>query len=220
MMKPENTRYDATAPDSPVRRREQIAWALYDFANSGYTTVVLTTIFSAYFVGVVASGPGGYPTGTATLLWTLSIGSANFCVLLAAPIVGAIADHRAAKKRFLLITTVGCVMATALLALVGPGDMVLGLVLVFASAIMFSSGENLISAFLPEIVPIQKMGRMVWIWLESGLFWRVADSRSLSGLYLLGSTTGAGRASVRASNLVNHSRRVRVCNHSHIRLAA
>ena len=160
MMKPENTRYDATAPDSPVRRREQIAWALYDFANSGYTTVVLTTIFSAYFVGVVASGPGGYPTGTATLLWTLSIGSANFCVLLAAPIVGAIADHRAAKKRFLLITTVGCVMATALLALVGPGDMVLGLVLVFASAIMFSSGENLISAFLPEIVPIQKMGRM------------------------------------------------------------
>ncbi|MCH8884569.1 MAG: hypothetical protein IIA41_13875, partial [SAR324 cluster bacterium] len=68
----------------PASRREQLAWALYDFANSGYTTVVLTTIFSAYFVGVVAGGPGGFPSGTATLLWTLAVGSANLCVLLTA----------------------------------------------------------------------------------------------------------------------------------------
>src|SRR5690625_2064548 len=39
-----------------VLRREVWAWAMYDFANSGYTTVVLTTVFSAYFVGVVAQG--------------------------------------------------------------------------------------------------------------------------------------------------------------------
>lgn len=177
MTKPETTRYDAAGPASPVRRREQVAWALYDFANSGYTTVVLTTLFSAYFVGVVAGGPGGYPTGTATLLWTLAVGSANLVVLLTAPIVGAIADHRAAKKRFLLITTAGCVMATALLALVGPGDVLLGLVLVIASAIMFASGENLISAFLPEIVSTRKMGRM------SGYGWGVGY---LGGLLTLG----------------------------------
>ena len=161
----------------PASRREQLAWALYDFANSGYTTVVLTTIFSAYFVGVVAGGPGGFPSGTATLLWTLAVGSANLCVLLTAPIVGAIADHRAAKKRFLLITTVGCATATALLALVGPGDVVLALVLVVISAIMFTSGENLISAFLPEIVPVRKMGRM------SGYGWGLGY---LGGLLTLG----------------------------------
>ena len=39
-----------------VRRREVFAWAMYDFANSGYTTVVLTAVFSAYFVGAVAGG--------------------------------------------------------------------------------------------------------------------------------------------------------------------
>ena len=161
----------------PASRREQLAWALYDFANSGYTTVVLTTIFSAYFVGVVAGGPGGFPSGTATLLWTLAVGSANLCVLVTAPIVGAIADHRAAKKRFLLITTVGCATATALLALVGPGDVVLALVLVVISAIMFASGENLISAFLPEIVPVRKMGRM------SGYGWGLGY---LGGLLTLG----------------------------------
>lgn len=37
-----------------VSRREVWAWAMYDFANSGYTTVILTTVFSTYFVAVVA----------------------------------------------------------------------------------------------------------------------------------------------------------------------
>jgi UMF1 family MFS transporter len=142
---------------APASRREKLAWAMYDFANSGYTTVVLTTIFSAYFVAVVA---GELASGTATFLWTLAIGCANVIVLLSAPIVGAIADYRASKKRFLLFTTVGCALATALLALAGAGDVVLGMVLLVISAIMFSSGENLISAFLPEIVPVHKMGRM------------------------------------------------------------
>jgi len=168
--------HSPTAPH-PASRREKLAWAMYDFANSGYTTVVLTTIFSAYFVAVVAGGSGGYTSGTATLLWTLAIGSANLCVLLTAPIVGAIADHRAAKKRFLLITTVGCATATALLALVGPGDVALGMILLVISAIMFASGENLISAFLPEIVPVRKMGRM------SGYGWSLGY---LGGLMTLG----------------------------------
>jgi MFS transporter, UMF1 family len=168
---------DVQNTDGTAGRRELLAWALYDFANSGYTTVVLTTIFSAYFVAVVAGGTGGYGSGTATLLWTLAVGSANLCVLVAAPIVGAIADHRAAKKRFLLIATIGCATATALLALVGPGDVVLGLVLVIISAIMFASGENLISAFLPEIVPVRMMGRM------SGYGWSLGY---LGGLITLG----------------------------------
>ncbi len=161
----------------PACRRELLAWALYDFANSGYTTVVLTTLFSAYFVGVVAGGPDGFSSGAATLLWTLAVGSANLCVLVGAPIVGAIADHRAAKKRFLLITTIGCATATALLALVGPGDVVLGMALLVASAIMFASGENLISGFLPEIVPVHRMGRM------SGYGWGLGY---LGGLLTLG----------------------------------
>jgi UMF1 family MFS transporter len=176
------TRHDVIDPDLPAATRpacprERLAWALYDFANSGYTTVVLTTLFSAYFVGVVAGGPEGFPSGTATLLWTLAIGSANLCVLVTAPIVGAIADHRAAKKRFLFFTTVGCATATALLALVGPGDVALGMILVIISAIMFASGENLISAFLPEIVPVRRMGRM------SGYGWSLGY---LGGLMTLG----------------------------------
>lgn len=141
-------------------RKELLAWALYDFANSGYTTVVHSTIFSAYFVGVVASAAQGVPPGLSTLLWSLAIGIANFIVMISGPLVGAIADHRACKKLFLLISSVCCVVSTALLALVGPGDIGLGMALITLSAIMFASGENLIAAFLPEIVPEENMGRM------------------------------------------------------------
>ena len=141
-------------------KRELISWALYDFANSGYTTVVQTTIFSAYFVGVVAGVSQGYSPGLSTLLWSLAIGLANFVVMISGPLLGAFADHRACKKVFLLISSVGCIAATALLAIVGPGDIWLGMILVTLSAIMFASGENLIAAFLPELVPEENMGRL------------------------------------------------------------
>ena len=134
-------------PDSATRRG-RFAWCMYDFANSGYTTVILTAIFNAYFVGVVAAGSG---TGHATLLWTLTIAAANALVLLSAPVVGAIADYSSAKKRFLVVTTLGCVLFTALLSLVGPGDVSLAIILVILATFMFASGENLIAAFLPEI---------------------------------------------------------------------
>jgi MFS transporter, UMF1 family len=140
--------------------KELLAWALYDFANSGYTTVVQTTIFSAYFVAVVAGAAQGVTPGLPTLLWSLAIGIANFIVMISGPLIGAIADHRACKKRFLLISSIGCIGSTALLALVGPGEVWLGMALVILSAIMFASGENLIAAFLPEIVPEEKMGKM------------------------------------------------------------
>jgi len=153
--------FDETSPLlGRAGRRELLAWALYDFANSGYTTVVQTTIFSAYFVGVVAGAAQGVTPGMSTLLWSLAIGIANFIVMISGPLIGAIADHRACKKIFLLISSVGCIIATALLALVRPGDIGLGMVLVTLSAIMFASGESLIAAFLPELVPEENMGRM------------------------------------------------------------
>ena len=54
-----------------VAPREVFAWAMYDFANSGYTTVVLTAVFNAYFVGAVAGN-----AAWATLAWTLALGAA------------------------------------------------------------------------------------------------------------------------------------------------
>jgi UMF1 family MFS transporter len=162
---------------SPATRREILAWAMFDFANSGYTTVVLTAIFNAYFVGVVA-GTGPDTDGRATLLWTLVISLTNLAVLLTAPLIGAIADHGACKKRFLLVTTAGCVLFTALLATVGPGDVALGMALVALSAFMFHTGEDLIAGFLPEIAAARDMGRI------SGYGWSLGYVGGLLVLFL------------------------------------
>lgn len=161
---------------TPAPRREILAWAMYDFANSGYTTVVLTAVFNAYFVGVVAAN-GVDRSGTATLLWTVAMAITNILVLASAPVLGAIADHGAHKKRFLAFTTVGCVLFTALLGFVGRGDVVLGMTLVILATLMFASGENFIAAFLPEIASQKEMGRI------SGYGWSLGY---LGGLLVLG----------------------------------
>jgi MFS-type transporter involved in bile tolerance (Atg22 family) len=82
----------------------------------------------------------------------------NFLVLVSAPVLGAIADHGAHKKRFLAFTTIGCILFTILLGFVGRGDVALGMALVILATLMFASGENFIAAFLPEIAARRKWG--------------------------------------------------------------
>jgi UMF1 family MFS transporter len=135
-------------------------WAAYDFANSGYTTVVLTAVFSAYFVGSVAGG-----ADWATFAWTLTLAASSLLVMLTMPALGAYADLRAAKKRLLVLSTVGCVLATAALANAGPGDIVWAVVFVILSNAFFSYGESLIAAFLPELARPNSLGRVSgWGW--------------------------------------------------------
>ena len=143
-----------------VRPRELWAWAMYDFANSGYTTVVITAIFNAYFVAEVA---GNAPW--ATLVWTLALAISYALIMLTAPVLGAYADVYAAKKRLLAVTTVGCVLATAALGWVGPGELWLGIVLIVISNFFFGSGENIVAAFLPELARGRGLGRVSgWGW--------------------------------------------------------
>jgi UMF1 family MFS transporter len=152
--------FDPTALNPGVARREVFGWAMYDFANSGYTTVVLTAVFNAYFVGVVA---GGADWGT--LAWTLTLGLSNALVMLATPLLGAWADGRAAKKAVLMATTLGCVAATAALAGVGGGDLWLAVAAIVISNFCYAVGEQMTSAFLPELARREALGRVSgWGW--------------------------------------------------------
>jgi UMF1 family MFS transporter len=133
---------------------------MYDFANSGYTTVVITAVFSAYFVAVVAEG-----ATWGTLAWTSAIALSYILIILSAPLLGAYADAYACKKRLLLLSTLGCVLFTAGLALAGPGALAIAIVFVVLSNFCFGSGENLIAAFLPEIAREDAIGRVSgWGW--------------------------------------------------------
>ena len=146
--------------NSGVARRELLGWAMYDFANSGYTTVVLTAVFNAYFVGVVADG-----AAWGTLAWTLTLGLSNLLVMVTMPVLGAYADARAAKKKLLMVCTAGCVLSTALLADVGRGDLWLAVVAIVSSNLFYAYGESLNAAFLPELARREAMGRVSgWGW--------------------------------------------------------
>lgn len=152
--------FSADALNPGVKAREVFGWALYDFANSGYTTVVLTAVFAAYFVGAVAGGESW-----ATLAWTAALSASHLIVMLSMPGIGAWADQHAAKRRLLALCTVGSVLSTAALALVGPGAVLLGVLLVVVSNTFFAWGESLAAAFLPELARPQAMGRVSgWGW--------------------------------------------------------
>lgn len=133
---------------------------MYDFANSGYTTVVITAVFNAYFVAEVAER-----APWATFAWTSALAVSYALIVLTAPLIGAYADARAAKKRLLLYTTGGCVLFTAGLALVGRGDVATGMALVALSNFFFGTGENLVAAFLPELARGEALGKVSgWGW--------------------------------------------------------
>jgi len=143
-----------------VRKREVFGWAMYDFANSGYTTVVITAVFAAYFVGGIAG-----KAAWATFAWTAALSVSYAIVMFTMPSIGAYADLRAAKKRLLALFTIGCVVSTAALALARPGSVALAVALIIVSNTFYSYGESLTAAFLPELAKPAALGKVSgWGW--------------------------------------------------------
>ncbi|MBW6494412.1 MAG: MFS transporter, partial [Burkholderiaceae bacterium] len=152
--------FDRSSLNDGVLPREVFGWAMYDFANSGYTTVVLTAVFSAYFVGVVADN-----APWATFAWTVTLAISALLVMALAPAIGAFGDALGAKKRLLAFATTGCVVATAGLALTQSGTVALAVVLIIISNFFYSIGESLIAAFLPELSRPNDLGKVSgWGW--------------------------------------------------------
>lgn len=143
-----------------VGKREVFGWAMYDFANSGYTTVVITAVFAAYFVGGIAGN-----AEWATFAWTAALSASYAIVMVTMPSIGAYADLRAAKKRLLMLFTAACVVSTAGLALAGQGTVALAIALIVVSNTFYSYGESLTAAFLPELARPESLGTVSgWGW--------------------------------------------------------
>ncbi len=150
----------ASALNPGVAKREAWAWSMFDFANSGYTTVVLTAVFNAYFVSVVAQ-----KAEWGTFAWTAALSISYLLVMIAGPLLGAWADAHAAKKRVLAVSTALCVLSTAALALAGPGAVAWAVVFVILSNFAYAIGENICAAFLPEIARPEALGKVSgWGW--------------------------------------------------------
>ena len=145
----------ADTSKQPVKKREIFGWCCFDFANSAYTTIIVTVVYAVYFAKVVANGDA-----RAAGWWGSALAVSQLIVIFASPLIGAIADVTARKKLYLMITAVVCSGATIGLYFAGAGEIWLALGLIVVANVAFSMGENLCASFLPEISTPKNVGRI------------------------------------------------------------
>lgn len=149
-------------------------WVMYDFANSSFTTIIVTVIYSVYFKDVVVNAG---ELGTA--LWGRSVSISMLMVALLGPIFGAVADFSRAKKRFLFYTTYLTIIFTALLYFVKAGDITKGMIFFIIANFGFNSALVFYNALLPEIAARKDLGKV------SGWGWGVGYLGGLTSLLLV-----------------------------------
>lgn len=143
-------------------RRAQVAWCVYDWANSSFPAVILTFVFAAYFTRGVAADP---VSGTAS--WGTALSLSALAIALASPVLGAVADRGGARKPWLAVFTVLCIVATFALWWVRPDPayVLVALVLVALANFAFELSTVFYNAMLPEITPPHRIGRLSgWGW--------------------------------------------------------
>lgn len=133
---------------------------MYDFANSAFTTLVVTFIYATYFTEAIAED-----SNTGTFYWSLAVGISAILVAVVSPYAGAIADQGGYRKRFLLLSTILGVAATIVLFFPLPGQIYFALITFVIGNFAFEIGLVFYNAFLPELAPQEKIGRV------SGFAW-------------------------------------------------
>ncbi len=153
----------AEVPDEapPVKKREIFGWAMYDFANSSYTTVVISVIYSAFFVQHIVPEGSDVRDG----YWSMAIIASTILAIILSPLVGAICDYTGRKKRYLGYSTIVCAISTAALFFVEPGQIWIAIGLLTISNAAFMIGESFCASFLTDLATKENMGKI------SGLGW-------------------------------------------------
>ena len=136
-------------------RQNVFVWSLYDFANSSFTTLVVTFIYATYFTEAIAENK---ISGTA--LWSRAVSFTAIFVAIASPIMGAIADKSDLRKTFLTIMTYISVFGSIMLYFTMPGEVMKALTWFVIANIGFELGGVFYNAYLPEIAPENKIGRV------------------------------------------------------------
>lgn len=194
MSNPDVTLPAGNTPKALANRKEIVGWAMFDFANQAYTLLIITVIFGDLFTRViVGDAENDYRLGN--LLWSLALAASYFLVVISAPVMGAIMDRTAQRKRFLFYSYIGTVITTTALYWVAPGYVLLGVLLIIASNYCYSIGESFIASFLPDLGPAESLGKI------SGFGWALGYVGGLIAtgvsLLFLGEVSAENFANVR-----------------------
>src|SRR6185503_5514241 len=128
-------------------RPELRAWALYDWANSVFMTIMVL-VYPIYFIQVAAADLAPV---VATARIAFATAAAMTITAVLSPILGAMADHAGIKKRMLALCIAVGAVAVAALYLVGRGEWVLGAALFMVGNIGVSASIVFYESLLPHI---------------------------------------------------------------------
>ena len=132
-----------------------IGWCFYDFANSSFTTIVVTFIYSAFFANFIV---GNEAIGQ--MYWGNAITICAIIIALLSPIMGAVADQGGYRKTFLLFWTWVCIIFSVLLFFPKQGDIYTALILFSIANIAFEMGIVFCNAYVPLISNKDNMGKI------------------------------------------------------------
>jgi UMF1 family MFS transporter len=152
----------SSSPSERVGASGLLSWALYDWANQAFATLIHTFVFSVYFTKSVATN---VTAGSAQ--WGTAIGLAGMFVAVAAPVLGAAADQAGRRKPWLVSFTLLCVTTTALMWFVKPSADFVWLALVLITVATVGSELSLVfyNSMLPRLAPPDRLGRWSgWGW--------------------------------------------------------
>ena len=136
-------------------KRTVRSWILYDFANSIYPAVVTTAVFPLFYRGAIVGGEAGL----GELWWGWAVAASALIVAFTSPFLGAVADLSGARKRFLGFWVVTCLVGVALMTRLEPGMIVAGFLFFVIANVGFESANVFYNAYLPDIVPPERLGR-------------------------------------------------------------
>jgi MFS transporter, UMF1 family len=147
---------------TPASRLGQFSWALYDWANSAFSAVIVTFVFATYFSQGIAANP---TVGTAQWGWAMT--ASGIAIALTAPILGAVADAVGRRKPWLFGFTWASIAGCFALWYARPEvEYVLyALVVVGLTNFLYEIAQVFYNAMLPEIAGRERIGRISgWSW--------------------------------------------------------
>lgn len=129
-------------------KRAVRSWVMYDWANSAFATTIMAAVLPVYYAQVAGATLGG---NLATVYWAYTTSISLLVAAILSPILGAIADFRGSKKRFLMIFMIIGVAGTALLYFVKTGDWLIASLFFVLGELGFAGSLVFYDSLLPHI---------------------------------------------------------------------
>ena len=142
--------------NNKIYNKTIFSWSIYDFANQPFTTITVTFIYSTFFASTIFLG--SEEAGVSA--WGKAITISSLIIAFLSPIMGAIADRGGYRKLFLIFWTWICIIFSFLLYFPKQGDVFSALLFFCIANIGFEMGGVFLNAYLPEIAPKNKIGRI------------------------------------------------------------